>query len=188
LQKSKVSPIPDEGKRDKSRTVSFRVPESIISDIEKEAKTNLISTNNLINQILFNYASWGRYQQRTKMYPVPEENLIHILDCLNDSQMRQAIDHAYNAIREHTLLSKKRFDLHSCLTVLQEYCRICGISVEDNVVLGKREFIVHHNLGMAFSHFIKDYIEKIFWDLVKIKVDFQLSKTTVIACLQSKID
>ncbi len=172
----------------KSKTVSFRVPEDVISEIEKEAKASLISTNNLINQILFNYTVWGRYQQRAKMYPVPEENLIHIIDHLDESQRKEAINHAYDAIREHALLSKKKFDLHSCLTVLQEYCRVCGISVEDRMALGKREFTVHHNLGEGFSLFIKEFIEKIFWEFVKIKVDFQLSKNTVIAKLQSNIE
>ena len=65
--------------KSKTRTVSFRVPENILNDIEKEAKTKLVSTNSLINKILLQYVQWDKYEERMKMYPLPEESLQHIL-------------------------------------------------------------------------------------------------------------
>jgi len=174
--------------RKKSRTVSFRVPDHIISEIERDAKTNLTSTNVLINQILIHYVSWDRYRKRAKMYPIPEEILIHVFDSMDDSEMKIIIDNTFNAIRDHALLSKKKFDIHSCLEVIEEYCKVCGIAVDDVVIHGRRSYTIHHDLGKNFSMFVKEYIEKIFWDLLKMKVEIQLTKTTVVATLQSPFD
>jgi len=172
----------------KSRTVSFRVPEDIISEIEKEARINLTSTNVLINQILLQYVSWDKFEHRMKMFPVAEDVLHYILDNLDESQRKEAIDITFNAIRDWALVSKKKFDIHSCLQVLEDYCRMVGISVEESTSSGARTFVIRHNLGRKASIFIEELVEKIFWEIVKIKVDFDSTSTTVIAKLHSKFD
>jgi hypothetical protein len=87
----------------KTRTVSFRIPEDVINEIEKVAKTKLISTNGLINQILTQYISWDRYEDRFKMFRVPEESLQHILLHLDEVRRGEAVDIIYNIIRDWTL-------------------------------------------------------------------------------------
>ena len=180
--------MPSEGKREKSRTVSFRVPESIISEIEKEARTNLTSTNFLINQILLQYVSWDQFEHRMKMFPIAEELLHHILDSLDESERKESLDITFNCIRDWALVSKKKFDIHSCLQVLEDYCRMVGISVEESISSGTRSFVIRHNLGKRASTFIEELVEKIFWEIAKIKVDCDSTNTTVIAKLQSKFE
>ncbi len=165
----------------KTRTVSFRIPENIINDIEKVAKTKLISTNGLINQILTQYTSWDKYEDRIKMFRVPEESLQHILLHLDEVRRGEAVDIIYNIIRDWTLLSKKKFDILTCLETLEVYCKMAGVSVEDRVSDGFRSFVIMHNLGQNASILIADLVHKIFWELTRKKVDLELTKTTVIA-------
>ncbi len=172
----------------KSRTVSFRVPEDIISEIEKEARTNLTSTNVLINQILLQYVSWDKFEHRMKMFPVAEDILHYILDNLDESQRKEAIEITFNCIRDWALVSKKKFDIHSCLQVLEDYCRMVGISAEESTSSEARTFVIRHDLGRKASIFIEELVEKIFWEIAKIKVNFDSTSTTVIAKLQSKFD
>lgn len=177
-----------EANSNKSKTVSFRVPEDIITEIEKEAKTKLVSTNVLINQILHEYVAWYRYKQKMRTFPIPEDSLSHFLECLNESQRNEAVDIAYSSIRDWTLVSKKKFDLHSCLESLEDYCRIAGVSVEDSVLGGGHSFIIRHNLGMSTSLFITQLTKKIFWELKKINIESQATKATVISKPLSTID
>lgn len=170
----------------RTRTVSFRIPEHIIKGIEKEAKTQLVSTNALINQILLQYENWDKFENRMEMYPIPKESLQHILTNLDELQRGELVDIIYNSIRDWTLIAKKKFDIHSCLEVLENYCRMVGVSVEDTVSSGLHSFIIRHNLGRNASMLICELARKIFWDIVKIKVDTNLTNTTVIVKLQSK--
>jgi len=172
----------------KSRTVSFRVPDNLIGDIEKEAKTKLISTNSLINQILLQYVSWDKYETRIKMFPVPKDSLQHILENIDDIRRKEAVDIIYNNIRDWTLISKKKFDIHSCLQVLEDYCRMVDIIVEDSVSSGIRTFVIRHNLGRNVSCLVSELVKKIFWDIVKIQVETNMTNTTVVAKLESKLD
>jgi len=172
----------------KSRTVSFRVPENIIVEIEKEAKVNLTSTNVLINQILSQYVSWDKYEHRMRLFPIPEDDLHYILETFDESQRKQAVEITFNSIRDWALISKKKFDIHSCLEVMQDYCRMVGISIEDNVSSGIRTYVIRHNMGKNISCFVSELAEKIFWDLVKIKINTQSTNSTVIIKLLSKFD
>ncbi len=169
----------------KTRTISFRVPDKIISEIEKEAKTKLISTNTLINQILTQYVSWDKYEDRIAMFRVPEESLQHILLHLDDVRRCEAVDIVYNIIRDWTLISKKKFDIHTCLETLEAYCKMSGISVEDHVTGDIRTYVIRHNLGQNASILIDDLVHKIFWELVRLKPDIEITKTTVIVTIPS---
>ncbi len=172
----------------RSRTVSFRIPEHIISDIEKEAKTKLISTNSLINQILLKYSTWDKYETRMRMYPVPHDSFQHILEHLDEIRRGEAVDIIFNAIRDWTLISNKKFDLHNCLLVLEDYCRMVDVTVEEGNSAGFRTYVIRHNLGNNVSCLISELIKKIFWEITKIELDTDITKTTVVGKLRSKID
>ncbi len=172
----------------KSRTVSFRVPDEIILEIEKEAKTMLVSTNVLINQILRDYVRWHRYKQKMRTFPIPEEAMSHFFECMNESQRNEAVEIAYNSLRDWTLVSKKKFDLHSCLESLEDYSRIAGVSVEDSTVGGNHSFIIRHGLGTNTSLFVSLLVKKIFWELKKVNMETQTTKATVISKPLSRID
>ena len=173
----------------KTRTVSFRIPEYILNEIEKEAKTQLISTNSLINQIMLQYTKWDKYEHRMKMFRIPEDGLQYVLTNLDEMEREKAVDIVFNSIRDWTLISKKKFDIHSCLETLEDYCRMAGIGVEDTISKeGTNSFVIRHNLGRNVSLLVKGIVEKIFWDLVKIRIDAQMTDTTVIARLCSKFE
>lgn len=172
----------------KTRTVSFRVPEDTINDIEKEAKIKMTSTNVLINQILSKYVTWDKYEHKMRMFAVPEEIFHNIIDRIEDAHRQEVVEMAYNSIRDWALLSKKKFDIHSCLQVLEDYCKIVGISVEENTLSGIRSYVIRHGLGRNLSLFIGDLVEKIFLDLVKIRVNSQVTNNTIVITLRSKLD
>ncbi len=175
-------------KSTKTRTVSFRVPEHILKDIEKEAKVQLVSTNSLINKILSQYVQWDKYENRMKMFPVPGDSLQHILEHLDEIKRKEAVEIIYNSIRDWTLISKKKFDIHSVLEVLEDYCRMVDISIEDTVSSGYRSYVIRHNLGRNVSCLVSELVTKIFWETVKIKVDTNMTNTTVVAKLNSRFD
>ncbi len=172
----------------RTKTVSFRIPEHIINDIEKEAKIKLISTNSLVNQILLQYSTWDKYESRMRMYPIPQDSFQHILQYLDEIRRGEAVDIIFNAIRDWTLISRKKFDLHNCLSVLQDYCRMVDVTVEENISSGIRTYVIRHNLGNNVSCLISELVKKIFWEITKIELDTDITKTTVVAKLRSKID
>lgn len=157
-------------------------------DIEKEAKRMMISTNVLINQILQQYAKWDKFEHRMRMFPIPEESLFYILDNLDEKQQNEAICLTFNSIRDWALLTRKKFDIHSCLEVLEDYCKMVDITIEENISSDTRSYVIRHNMDNNMSPFIEKLVKKIFWELAKINVDCQSTKTTVVVNLLSRFD
>lgn len=178
----------DETDLKKSRTVSFRIPDYLISEVEKEAKIKLTSTNALINQILLQYVNWDRYEERIRMYPVPKDSFCHIINHLDEIRRDEAVDIIFNAIRDWTLVSKKKFDLHNCLSVMEDYCKMVEITVEEDNSSGFRTYVVRHELGRNVSSLVAELIKKVFWEVVKVNVDMDITNTSVVAKLRSRLD
>ncbi len=174
--------------KERTRTVSFRVPESTLIELEKEATTKLGSTNSLINKILLQYVQWDRYEERMKMYPLPAECLQHILEHLDDVTRCEVVDIIFNSIRDWALVSKKKFDIHSTLQVLEDYCRMVNITIEDTISDGLRSYVIRHNLGKNVSLIVSELVTKIFWEVAKIKTETQMTHTTTVVKLTSKFD
>jgi len=169
-----------DSKPKKTRTVSLRVSEISILELEKESKTNLVSTNVLINQILHNYITWDKYRQKMKMYPISEEILRAIVKNTKESEMGPLVDLVYTSIRESALMMKKKFNLKSSLQVIKEYCNMFGITFDDSISSEKNIFTIRHNMGENFSLLFEKLFEKIFWDLQKIRIDDCQSTETCI--------
>jgi hypothetical protein len=172
-----------------TRTLSLRIPEQILSDIEKEAKTNLVSTNVLINQVLHNYINWDRHSKRMKMYPISESILRIMLQKSKELEDGKLADLIFDSIRECTLITKKRFDFDSCLQVLGNYCNMFGITFDNVTSSGKSIFTIRHNLGKNFSLLFEKLFEKILWDLGKARmVDCQSTRTCIVVTTKNITD
>jgi len=169
----------------KTKTVSFRIPESIMSEIERDAQSQLVSTNILINQVLHHYVVWERYRQKLKIYPVGIEVITELLDNLNDSEISEAADLIYDSVRDYSLVMKKKFDLTSCIECIKTYCNLFGICYEDSS--GNQVFSLRHGMGKKFSLILVKLFEKIFWDLEKVRTDSQITNSCVVIKPKSNI-
>ena len=164
----------------KSRTVSIRVPEEIISEIEKDAETRLISTNMLINQILHRYTSWGKHREKMKMFPISSEVIKSVLNDTPESKLSQLADMVFNSIREFALITKHKFSLETSLYIIKTYCTMFWISYDESSPSSSAlEILIHHNLEKNASIIIEKVFEKIFWDLKKIRPDITITERSV---------
>lgn len=164
----------------KTKTVSFRINENIILELEREARNKASTTNYLINQVLHNYIIWERYREKTRMCPVPEDNIKHFLEKCPDSERSIAIGMIYNSIKEFSFHSYKKFDLKTCLDTLEAYCTICGFSTDTMNVGGTVAFLIRHSLGQNFSTFAQELIEKIFYEITGLEIDIRVTDNTIL--------
>lgn len=161
-----------------TKTVSFRVPVEIISEIERDAKSKKISTNILINQILYDYTIFHRHRQHMRVLPVSEE--ITNLALLNlDGKKDDLVETIFQNMKEWALISKMRFDFHSCMDALDTFCRISDLGFESSERDGVYSFVIKHDLGSGFSSLMLDLAEKIFWDLKKLKIESEKTNSTI---------
>ena len=67
-----VNPREHQQKRETTRSITYRLPEKLVNELDGEAKQKKISQNVLVKQILETYIQWGRYSEKIGMIPVPK--------------------------------------------------------------------------------------------------------------------
>ena len=170
-----------EVKKEKTRSITYRLPENVIDELGLEAIEKNISQNVLVKQILEKHVKWERFAEKIGMIPVPKI----ILDTLGEEMEGSEIDEMINVIKpvikESVLFMKGSYDLKRCIEALEDYMRASGMNSDHRIEGNVHHFIVQHELGMKWSLFTEQLLKEIFNEFEPEKnVKAQTTEKTVI--------
>ena len=164
-----------------TRSITYRLPETLINELDGEAKQKKISQNVLVRQILEKYIQWDRYSSKMGMIPVPKEILQTLGDSLDGQDIDKIINVLFPVIKNTVMFIKGGFDLERCIETLEEYMRTSGMNSDHRVNGNLHSFIIQHDLGIKWSVFTEQLLTQIFRNFTSDKdLKFQITDTTVI--------
>ena len=171
-------------KKEKTRSVTYRLPVKLVEEIETEAMNNNVSHNVMARQILEKYIHWDRFAEKIGIIPVPKK----ILDTLGIDMSAEDINEIINVIKpvikDTVLFIKGRYDLKRCIETLEDYMRASGMKSDHRIEGSVHHFIIQHELGSNWSMFTEQLLQEIFHEfLPDTKMDCQITETTVIASI-----
>jgi hypothetical protein len=143
------------------KTISFRIDDNDLKELGQEASNSLITTNQLVNQIIHNYLVWERHVRKLKFIPVSDELIMKFLESNND-EMQNISKIVYGTLKDITLQTFKVFDFDAFLITLKAYCFECSFHVDDKTEGNIQRIVINHNLGIKFSHIVKQIFELAF--------------------------
>ena len=180
----------------KSRNITFRLDSYIVDELQRDANQNEISLNVLINKILRMYVEWGRYEQKLGLMPVPQNFFSSLIDEIirlaesngisiepyKEKIIKYSAEVAFSTIKESVILMRKKSDLWSVLSVLQEYMKVSGITSDHRIEEGKKHiFVIQHELGEYWSFFAKELLNLIFYNLANVRAEIHVTQKSIIA-------
>ena len=65
---------PHASKKEKTKTITYRLPVTMIEELETQAMQQNTSQNVLIKQIIQKYLQWDRFAESIAMIPVPKKD------------------------------------------------------------------------------------------------------------------
>lgn len=169
-------------KKDATRSITYRLSAKAVQELEREASNNGISQNVLVNQIVNQYLSWGRFSSKISMIPVPAKILARLGNNLEGTVIFEIIDAIKPIIKESVMFMKGNYDLRRCIEALEDYMRASGMISDHRIQGSVHVFIIQHELGIKWSLFTEQLLKEIFHEfLPQQSIRFQTSETTVIA-------
>ena len=171
-------------KKEKTRSITYRLPIKLVEEIEAEAMNNNISHNVMARQILEKYIRWDRFATKIGIIPVPKK----ILDTLGVEMSAEDVDVIINVIKpvikDTVMFIKGKYDLKRCIETLEDYMRASGMKSDHRVEGDVHHFIIQHDLGSNWSVFTKQLLQEIFHEFVPdTEMKCQTTESIVIATI-----
>jgi hypothetical protein len=171
-------------KKEKTRSITYRLPENLVEELETESMEKNISQNVLVKQILEKHVQWDRYADKIGMIPVPK----NILDELGKEMSGEDIDSIIKVIlpmiKESVLFMKGKYDLKRCIETLEDYMKASGMKSDHRIEGELHHFIVQHELGIKWSLLTEKLFKEIFGEFLPDQnIKCQTTEKTVIATI-----
>ncbi len=174
----------DNQKKEKTRSITYRLPSKIVEELETEAMNNKISQNVLVKQILEKYVNWDRFSDKIGIIPIPKGILDSLGAEMNGDDINEIIKSVLPIIKDSVLFMKGKYDLKHCIETLEDYMRASGMKTDHRIEGELHNFIIQHELGMNWSFFTEQLLKEIFNQFIPNKnIKFQTTKNTVIATI-----
>ena len=175
---------PHPPKKEKTRSITYRLPVRLVEELETEAMQKNISHNVLVKQILEKFIQWDRFADKIGMIPVPKA----ILESLGVDMEGKDIDEIINVltpiIKKNVMFMKGDYDLKRCIETLEDYMRASGMHSDHRIEGNIHHFIIQHELGMKWSIFTEQLLKEIFHDFLPDKnIKCKTTESTVIATI-----
>ena len=175
---------PHPPKKEKTRSITYRLPARIVEELETEAMQKNVSHNVLVKQILEKFIQWDRFADKIGMVPVPKA----ILESLGVDMEGKDIDEIINVlipiIKKNVMFIKGGYDLKRCIETLEDYMRVSGMHSDHRIEGNIHHFIIQHELGMKWSILTEQLLKGIFHDFLPDKnLKCKTTESTVIASI-----
>ena len=168
-------------KKEPTRSITYRLPEKLVNELETEAVQKGISQNVLVKQILEKYVSWDRFSNKIGMIPVPKGILEALGVELDGKDIDEIITMIFPMIKDTVLFIKGGYDLKRCVETLEDYMRASGMNSDHRIEGDVHTFLIQHDLGMKWSVFTEQLLTQVFRNfLPDQELKFQTTDTTVI--------
>ncbi len=168
-------------KKESTGSITYRLPEKLVAELETEATQKSISQNVLVKQILEKYVQWDRFSNKIGMIPVPKGILQSLGDELDGKDIDEIITLIFPMIKDTVLFIKGGYDLERCIETLEDYMRASGMNSDHRVEGDIHVFLIQHDLGMKWSVFTEQLLTQVFRNFMPDKeLKFQTTDTTVI--------
>jgi len=171
-------------KKEKTRSVTYRLPVKLVEEIETEAMNKNISHNVMARQILEKYVQWDRFADKIGIIPVPKKILDTLGIEMTSAEINEIINVIKPVIKDTVLFIKGKYDLKRCIETLEDYMRASGMKSDHRIEGEVHHFIIQHELGSNWSIFTEQLLQEIFKEFMpNSKMKCQTTESTVIASI-----
>ena len=175
---------PNPQKKEKTRSITYRLPAKVVEELEAEAMQKNISQNVLVKQILEKYIQWDRFGDKIGMVPVPKKILDTLGDEMSGEEINEIIKVLHPVIKDAVLFMKGDYNLKKCIETFEVYMKASGMKSDHRIEGDLHHFIIQHELGLKWSFFTEQLLKEIFHQFLPEKnLKCQTTETTVIATI-----
>jgi len=163
---------------------SFRLDESALIAVEREASSMNVSANTLVNQILKQFSEFDRFARRINTVKLGSSVFRGLLSAVNTDSLIEIAKTAGSSIPQALVTAKNgRVTVDSLLDHLRILATYANLyEYTENVELQGQVATLIHDFGLNWSIFLTHYVTSMF-EQVGISPKIEMSDSSVIVSL-----
>ena len=164
----------------KTGSISFRLPEDLIEEIQTAAQLNNVSANVLVHRILERYTRWDANAARGGYIPVTKGLVSELLNQISDKEIVEIAKRVEQKEFEDTaLLFRNKFDIESVLDLIETKAKVAGFPCRYNINGAIHSFVIQHDISEKWSLYLASRYKQVFEDLGLKSVKFHTTASTI---------
>ena len=165
---------------EKTGSISFRLPEKLIADIQTEAQLNDVSTNVLVHKILERYTRWDSNATKAGFVPITKGLIKELFDKISDKEVVEIAERVErNEFADITLLLRNEFNIKSVFDIIEMRARVSGYPFRYEVKGKMHSFVIQHDLGPKWSLYQATRYKAAFEDVGLTNFKFRTASNTI---------
>lgn len=174
---------------EKTETMTFRLPLSIVKSLKNDAEFEKVSVNSLAIRIFSDHISWEKYERKVGLLPMTKVFLENAVAKMTEDEVvnlaeKNEKDYFKNIIifmkREH---SKKEF-----IKILRSWLSVSWMQHVLELKEGNYYFMIRHDLGGNWSLYIKALLSVLYRDSFDDDIIIKTTKSTISIVIPSHND
>ena len=174
--------ISGDGQNSKTQVRTIRIPTRLGLTLEKEADAQRISVNALITSVLKKYAEFDRLAEKFEFISMPRKSFSLLIQELDDDKIEKCARQVGSTVPKEIM--RFWFDelslgsLMSFMSLLSRHYRL--VKSEIKVNYSDYTIMLHHDMGMKWSKFLKYYLDEAIRGVPGILPKFEISDGLVV--------
>ncbi|MCH7559983.1 MAG: hypothetical protein IIC67_01205 [Thaumarchaeota archaeon] len=152
----------------KTKTVSVRVSIEIGDLLEDESKSNGVSINTLINQVLIKHTQWGKFEKELGILHMSKQTVKKLFSIIGEDSVKTlAASSCKSMLRDMVLFIKGQVDADNLLETISIWLSANNISFRHIKMQTVDRYIIKHDLGRNYSLYLSTTVDLLFNEIDK---------------------
>lgn len=170
----------DSLKHEKSKSISFRLPEELVGEVLTEAQLNDVSPNVLVYKILDRYIKWDSRAAKAGYIPVTKGLVRELFDKITDKEVIEIAERVERTeFADIILLLRNEFNIESVFDIIISRAKVSGFPYRYEVKGNMHSFVIQHDLGAKWSLYLATRYKAAFEDVGLTSFKFRTAPNTI---------
>jgi hypothetical protein len=173
-------------KSEKTETVTARIGKKTLDKLRSYSKSENITINSAINQLLAHAVDWDVVAAKTGWVPIPKDILVAYFDKLEDKTIMEVAESSGKNVPKDMLLAMRgKVDLMEWISILQSRSKAAGFHFSEIVEEEHVKFVFKHDMGIKWSIYFQTYYDSAF-KMLGCEAEFSMTSNTVSYIINKK--
>ena len=130
------------------RTITFRIDEQVLNQIESISRSKITTLNKFIEEILINFIEWHAYASSAGFFPLPKPFLLKMVTKLSYDEIQKSFQEIKKEdIDDMIIMLRLELNTNSCMNCFESWLKSSNFRFRHNVLGDTHNYVIQHNMG-----------------------------------------